>query len=102
MSEAVWKAWMFQSESNARKQYETLLYVTGTTSCNCPGWTRRVDARGRRSCKHTRLVDMGVADSHSASQVDYTASGNSRFESVAPVSHQPKQEVNRGRKLSFK
>src|SRR5689334_13373319 len=55
--------WLFRSDSNPNKQYETLQFTDGSISCNCPGWTRRVSADGQRSCKHTRLVDMGRADS---------------------------------------
>lgn len=51
----------FKSESNPRRTYETLEYEDGTTSCSCPGWCRRVDANGNRSCKHTRLVLAGRA-----------------------------------------
>lgn len=46
------QVWEFSSSSGS-KIYETLQYTDGSTSCNCPGWTRRVDARGNRSCKHT-------------------------------------------------
>ena len=56
------KVWTLASDSNPTTEYETLLYIDGTTSCNCKGWTRRVAADGSRSCKHTRLVDMGTAD----------------------------------------
>src|SRR5216110_110628 len=55
--------WLFLSDSNPNKQYETLQYTDGSISCNCPGWTRRVSADGQRSCEHTRLVDMGRAES---------------------------------------
>src|ERR1043166_4658491 len=65
--------WLFRSTSNPDKQYETLQYGDGSTSCNCPGWTRRVSADGRRSCKHTRLVDMGRADSCCESHRSYAA-----------------------------
>src|SRR4051812_19172230 len=58
------KVWMFASDSNPDAQYETLQYTDSSTSCNCKGWTRRVAADGSRSCKHTRLVDMGKADLH--------------------------------------
>jgi hypothetical protein len=62
MSKPIRQVWQFTSDSNPDKQYETLRYIDGSTSCNCPGWTRRVAADGTRSCKHTRAVDMGRAD----------------------------------------
>lgn len=67
MNKTIAKAWTFESSSSS-KTYETLLYTDGTTSCNCPGWTRRA----QRTCKHTRAVDMGLADSQCVSSHDYT------------------------------
>lgn len=57
------KSWWFKSSSNESKVYETILYTDGTTSCNCFGWTRRCKD-GVRSCKHTRMVESGIADSY--------------------------------------
>ena len=49
--------WTFESSSGS-KTYETLKYNDGSTSCDCPGWTRRcVD--GQRTCKHVRSVEAG-------------------------------------------
>lgn len=56
----------FPSSSNPQHLYETLLYVDRTMSCGCPGWTRRVDADGNRSCKHTRLVAAGLGNAEAA------------------------------------
>jgi hypothetical protein len=64
------KVWTFASSSGS-KTYETLKYTDGTTSCNCMGWTRRVAADGSRSCKHTRYVHQGMADSECVSSHDY-------------------------------
>jgi hypothetical protein len=64
------KVWTFGS-SSSDKTYETLQYIDGTTSCGCPGWTRRVAADGTRSCKHPRLVDQGMADRECESSHDY-------------------------------
>jgi len=72
MPEPIAKTWTFQSDSNPNKTYETLLYVDGSTSCGCPGWTRKVDAKGNRSCKHTRSVHQNRADQDSVSLFDYT------------------------------
>lgn len=64
------KVWTFLSESNPNKKYETLLYSDDSTSCNCPGWTRRFK-KGVRSCKHIRMVDMGTADQECTNSHDY-------------------------------
>ena len=67
---ALAKCWTFASSSGGGR-YQTLLYADGTTSCECPGWCRRVAADGSRSCKHTRSVLMGNADRECLSQHDY-------------------------------
>lgn len=67
---AIAKVWNFAS-SSGRGSYETLLFADLTTSCNCPGWTRRTTTTGSRSCKHTRLVDMDRADLECESTHDY-------------------------------
>lgn len=59
MKKTVAKVWTFKS-SSGKNTYETLLYVDGSTSCNCPGWTRRVSADGTRTCKHIRYIDQGI------------------------------------------
>lgn len=48
-------AWRFAS-SSSNKEYEALIYDDGSTSCDCPGWTRRVASDGSRTCKHTRDI----------------------------------------------
>ena len=58
---AIAKCWTFASSSGGGR-YQTLLYVDGSTSCECPGWCRRVASDGSRTCKHTRAVLMGSAD----------------------------------------
>ena len=68
MSKRIIKAWVFRSDSNPDKTYETLKYDDDTTSCSCPGWTRRVE----RSCKHTRMVDMRLADDNAITFNEYT------------------------------
>ena len=67
---ALAKCWTFASSSGGGR-YQTLLYANGTTSCECPGWCRRVAADGSRSCKHTRSVLMGTADRECLSLHDY-------------------------------
>lgn len=62
---------MFASSSDPSKLYDTLLYVDNSTSCPCPGWTRRVQADGSRSCKHTRLICAGLAERYAVKVVQY-------------------------------
>lgn len=65
------RVWIFPSDSNPSTEYQTLLYADGSTSCNCMGWTRRTAQDGSRSCKYTRLVDMGRADTHCSASHTY-------------------------------
>jgi hypothetical protein len=67
---AIAKCWTFASSSGSGR-YQTLQYVGGSTSCDCPGWCRRVAADGSRSCRHTRSVLMGTADRECESMHDY-------------------------------
>jgi len=53
--------WTYNSR-NGRSTYETLLWSDRSTSCNCPGWTRRVQSDGSRTCAHVRSVLAGDAD----------------------------------------
>jgi hypothetical protein len=71
MNKQITRVWTFASDSNPNIEYETLQYTDDSTSCNCMGWTRRVAANGSRSCKHTRLVDMGTADYHCTATHNY-------------------------------
>jgi hypothetical protein len=71
MSQAIRKVWTFASDSDPDREYQTLQYTDGSTSCNCKGWTRRIDSDGQRSCKHTRYVDLGVADRNATAFHDY-------------------------------
>jgi hypothetical protein len=65
MPKQITKVWTFES-SSGNGTYETLQYDDGSTSCNCFGWTHR-NPPGGRTCKHTRLVDQGIADSECVS-----------------------------------
>ena len=78
------QVWTFKSDSSDR-EYETLQYKDGTTSCNCPGWTKRVGANGVRSCKHTRWVDQGIADRNAASTHNYANPTLPPVQAVRPV-----------------
>lgn len=70
MTKQISRVWAFASDSSDA-EYETLQYTDGSTSCNCRGWTRRTAPDGSRSCKHTRLVDMGRADDVCRSSHNY-------------------------------
>lgn len=73
MNQAIRQVWTFRSDSNPDTEYQTLQYTDGRTSCQCKGWTRRVAADGSRSCKHTRWVDLGMADQHCLATHNYDA-----------------------------
>jgi hypothetical protein len=76
--------WLFGSESKPNAvPHETVQWADGTTSCNCFGWTRRLrdngtaapctfNDRASRECRHTRLVDEGIADDYCVSKIDHT------------------------------
>lgn len=49
----------FQSSSSDRV-YETRLYGTGATSCDCPGWRYQRKPLADRQCKHTKAVRTTV------------------------------------------
>ena len=71
MKKPIHKVWTFRSDSDPDVSYQTLQYTDGTTSCECRGWCRRVAADGSRSCKHTRWVDLGIADRYCTATHDY-------------------------------
>ena len=72
MNKPVRQIWVFSSDSNPTLEYQTLQYADGSTSCNCKGWTRRTASDGSRSCKHTRWVDLKVADQHCVASHTYS------------------------------
>lgn len=92
MSKDVARVWEFASSSNPNNKYETLQYTDSSTSCNCPGWTRRVDANGNRSCKHTRMVDMGSAERESSAFHDYTKVSGPKKVTMKPANLSSKKE----------
>ena len=60
---SVIKSWVFKSKSNPNAHpHETIMMDDGVISCNCRGWTIKRSGR-ERSCKHTRMVETGMADS---------------------------------------
>lgn len=68
------KVWEFGSDSSD-KTYQTILYVNGAASCNCPGWTRHKNAGGGRTCKHIAAIEMGTADDTCTGSNDYRIEG---------------------------
>jgi hypothetical protein len=79
---AITKCWIFLS-SRGDRRYQTLLYADESTSCDCPGWCRRVATDGSRSCRHTRAVTLGTADRECDSMHDYA--GGAPTGTVIPV-----------------
>lgn len=73
------KMWEFESNSNPAKHYQTILYANGTTSCNCPGWTRHKSYGGdpstSRTCSHVASIEMGTADTQAVGMNDYSVEG---------------------------
>lgn len=74
MNKPVRQVWVFASDSNPESEYQTLQFQDGSTSCDCKGWTRRTATDGTRSCKHTRWVDLKVADQHCVATHTYEPS----------------------------
>jgi hypothetical protein len=87
MNKQISRVWSFASDSNPNIEYETLQYVDGTKSCNCKGWTCRVAVNGSRSCKHTRLVDMGTANDHCTATHNYQTTTPKRKDPTNGKSH---------------
>lgn len=80
--------YIFDSDSSS-KQYQTLQYVDGTLSCDCPGWTRR-NPPGGRTCKHTRFVQAGLGARHAVSVVENsTPAVRSKQRALEPVFVEP-------------
>lgn len=92
MSKEIAKLYVFRSSSSPGTTYQTLQYTDGATSCDCKGWTfkRRNTPDGQRSCKHTRLIDCGLAASSCVSMSDYL-----------PVVAQPRMRVPQMRQQSL-
>ena len=78
------RCWTFVSSKGDRR-YQTLLYADSSTSCDCPGWCRRVAADGTRSCKHTRSVLMGTAHQECETSHDYHVPATAPVSAAMPV-----------------
>lgn len=66
MNGDVVKSWIFKS-SSSDKEYETRQYSDGSTSCNCKGWCILRPGQTQRICRHTSMVEHGIADSRAVS-----------------------------------
>jgi hypothetical protein len=97
------KSWWFPSETNPNKPpYETMLNEDESLSCNCMGWTRRVDRSGRRSCRHTRLVESGAADDYALKVIDYrTGSTQKPVTFRQPKTGDKTTNLSKGRKVAW-
>ncbi len=91
---AIAKCWTFASSSGGGR-YQTLLYTDGTTSCDCPGWCRRIASDGSRSCKHTRAVLMGTADRECESRHDSQVPARAQTTPPAPRAITPFGQLGR-------
>jgi len=87
MNKNIRQVWTFPSDSNPNVHYETLQYMDGSTSCNCKGWTRRVAANGSRACKHTRFVDMGIADQNCMATHSYESHQHQQPQQKEQIHH---------------
>jgi hypothetical protein len=99
MSRQLATAWTFASSSDPRKFYQTLRYTDGSSSCDCAGWTRRCQPDGSRTCRHTRDVEMGMADRTSIRRQDYGNNHTTQPRRVTPHITQP--ELIEKRKRHF-
>lgn len=95
----------FYESSSSTKEYQTLKYSDNSTSCDCPGWTRRVDAHGNRSCKHTRDVQSGQARGavrwYDAHDQDATATPATTTKPTRPAPKAPSVLDQGARQFSF-
>jgi len=69
MTAQILTCYVFASESDCKRLYQTLVYDNGSLSCSCKGWTFKRSVT--RSCRHTRLVEAGLADRQCLSRKDY-------------------------------
>jgi len=72
MSKEIATAFWFASESSD-KTYQALLYTDRSTSCECPAWKfrKKTTAAGERTCRHTRDIQAGIAESTAKKFVVY-------------------------------
>lgn len=72
-SKTIASLFVFRSDSDATKTYQTLVYQDGTMSCECPGWKfkKKLTPDGQRTCKHLRWIDTGLAEAHAVTVKQY-------------------------------
>lgn len=86
---AIAKAWSFPSDTDPAKDYQTLLRMDGTSSCECRGWTMKRKNQPR-SCKHVRWIELGIADQRCKAMVDYrTGQAKKRVNALLVPEHAP-------------
>ena len=89
------KTWTFASDSNPSRTFTTTLRDDGTRHCTCHG--AKFLANGSVSCKHTRLIDQGVADevaiSFSGTAPQNTPSTQSNINPIQIQHTSPSQEA---------
>jgi hypothetical protein len=94
------RTYSFESSSDRNRFYQTIVWSDGLISCDCPGWTRRVQPDGSRTCKHTRSVRAGTAHLEAFRVVP--GSGAAYTAPVGAVSTLPKRDSKRGMQKSAK
>lgn len=72
-------SYFFESSSSSAL-YETVVWNDGTTTCDCPGWTRR----SIRQCKHTALVLGGLAEARALRTVKHVGASVSVSQARPP------------------
>ncbi len=103
MTKEIATLFVFQSESNAAKQYQTLQYVDGSMSCDCPGWTfkKKTTSNGERTCKHLRFVEAGLGNVHAVKVVEYATVTVQPRQKQRAFTQQDLQERRPGRRFDF-
>lgn len=93
------RTYFFESESAAKKGkeklYQTQEYSNNTQSCDCPGWCfkKKTTEGGERTCKHTRLVQAGMAKDYAVKVVEY--SGVALAKEMQPPTFTPEPDIDR-------
>lgn len=92
--------YVFASESTAGREYQTLLYSDGTTSCECPGWRykKKTLPDGSRTCRHIRDIDAGLAARHALRVVEYAVSATRPKQQPVQI---PNMLATVGRRFDF-
>lgn len=103
MSKEIATLFVFASESTPGKSYQTLVYIDGSMSCDCPGWKfkKKTTADGERTCRHLRDIESGLANQHAIKTVEYaTAAPRVRQRAMAQPMLRP-ATVSRTRAINL-